>query len=134
MSGILILFALPMVFFLVLDALIFRKPPAWLSAAVERVWARLRPPQPVRYDPFDALEVQHRLAWLTAEIQQLEVDHRVFARAHRIRVAQSAYDAVLGEACRLAGVPIREVSEVEIRATGERERGELELASRGWFW
>jgi len=58
----------------------------------------------------------------------------VFARAHRIRVAQSAYDAVLGEACRLAGVPIREVGEVEIRATGERERGELELASRGWFW
>jgi len=131
MGGILLLFVLPAVFFLILDALIFRKPPQWLSAAAERVRLRLRPPQVVPYDPFDALKVQQRLACLTTELQWLETDHRVFARAHRIRVAQAAYDAVLGEACRLAGVPIGEVT---VHGPRERARDELELASRGWFW
>jgi len=131
MSGILLLFLFPTVFFLVLDALVFRKPPAWASAAADRARERLRRPPPVVFDPFTTLEVQHRLAALAAEIQGLEQDRRVFAKAHRIRVAQEAYDAVLGEACRLAG--IRDTEE-EIRGPRERARGELDLAARGWFW
>ena len=131
MSGFLLLFALPAAFFLTLDAIVFRKPPAWVSDALERVRLRLRPRQIVLYDPFTALTVQHRLSTLATEIQQLEGDHRVFARAHHIRVAQTAYDAVLGEACLLAGV--WEVAP-PTRGPGDRAQDELELASRGWFW
>src|SRR5689334_8217745 len=105
--GWLVLFVLPAVFFLLLDLLIFGKPPPWfrLPTAVRRAWRRWRPPPPLRYDPFDALYVQQRLAALAEEIQRLEADRLVFAKAHRIKVAQAAYDALLGEACRLAGVP-----------------------------
>jgi hypothetical protein len=132
MSGILVLFLLPAGFLLLLDALIFGKPPGWLSAAAERVRGRLHPQPAAPVDPFDTLRVQERLGALAAEIQHLEDgDGRFYARAHRIRVAQDAYDAVLGEACRLAGVgPV----EIENRDPDERARGELELASRGWFW
>ena len=131
MFGILILFVLPAAFFLILDALIFRKPPSWLAAAADRVRERLNPPPPVPYDPFDALKVQQRLGALTAELQRLEGDRVMFAKAHRVRVAQSAYDAVLGEACQLAGV---DRLEEELAGPHRRTREELELASRGWFW
>ena len=131
--GWLILFVLPALFFLLLDLLVFGKPPPWLRmpAVVHRAWRRVHRPPPVHFDPFDALHVQHRLGSLTEEIQRLEDDRLVFARAHRIKVAQSAYDAVLGEACRLAGVQPQEDGRP---GPTERAREELELASRGWFW
>jgi hypothetical protein len=131
--GWLVLFVLPAAFFLLLDLLIFGELPPWMCmpSGVRDVWHRWRPPPPVRFDPFDALYVQHRLAALAAEIQRLEADRLVFAKAHRIKVAQSAYDALLGEACRLAGV---EPVAVELPGPHERAREEFELASRGWFW
>jgi hypothetical protein len=139
MTGVLVLFGFPVVFFLVLDAVVYRKPPAWLRAALDGVERRLHPPPTVPFDPFDALKIQHRLATLAAEIQRLEDDSLVFAKAHRIHVAQSAYDAVLGEACRLAGVEDADGRRSTVlRAAqvdpGRRARDELELVSRGWSW
>jgi hypothetical protein len=129
--GVVLVLLLPTVFFLLLDAILYRKPPSWLTAAVANAWKRVRPPREVPFDPFDALIVQHRLAALAAEIQRLEDDHLVFAKAHRIKVAQSAYDALLMDACRLAGV---EPVASEIGNPNQRAREEMELASRGWFW
>jgi hypothetical protein len=82
-------------------------------------------------DPFDALHVQMRLAIVTDHLQQLEADRHAWARAERIIASQLAYDALLADACRLAGV------EVLPRAKGdpwERMREEVELAARGWTW
>jgi hypothetical protein len=129
--GWLILFVFPAVAFLLLDLLLFGRPPRWVMSGLRRLRPPWHPPRPVPYDPFDTLTVQHRLAALAAEIQRLDADRKVFAKAHRIRVAQAAYDAVLVEACRLAGV---EPVVVEIPGPYERAREELELAARGWFW
>jgi hypothetical protein len=136
--GWLVLFLLPVVFFLLLERLIVGEPPPWLRvpSGVRAACRRRREP-PVRYDPFDALHVQHRLATLADEIRRLEADRLVFAKAHRIRVAQSAYDALLGEACRLAGIESLEVeapARYQQVSPERRVREELELASRGWFW
>jgi hypothetical protein len=129
--GVLILFVLPALFFILLDLVVFGEPPPWVRSAADNVRRRLRPPEPVLLDPFDTLKVQHRLAALSEEIQWLEGDRAVFARAHRLRVAQSAYDALLVDACRLAGV---EPGEAASDPHAQREREELELASRGWLW
>jgi hypothetical protein len=130
--GVVILFVLPALFFVLLDLVIFGEPPPWVKSATDNVRRRLRPPEPVLVDPFDTLKVQHRLAALSDEIQWLEGDRAVFARAHRLRVAQSAYDALLLDACRLAGVELGEAGPEGPHV--EREREELELASRGWLW
>lgn len=81
-------------------------------------------------NPFEVLRVQTRLGVVADECRALERDQSVFARAHRLEATQAAYDALLAEACQLAGV-----------ATGpsrgdeqERFREEVELASRGWSW
>lgn len=82
-------------------------------------------------DPFDALLVQTRLSIVAEHLRRLEDDPRAWARAERIIAGQLAYDALLAEACRLAGV------EVLPRAKGdpwERLREEVELTARGWTW
>lgn len=103
-----------------------------LAGGLDRVAAHLRhgrhvPPP----DPFDALHVQMRLGIVADHLQRLEADQHAWARAERIIASQLAYDALLAEACRLAGV------EVLPRAKGdpwERMREEVELAARGWTW
>lgn len=105
---------------------------AGVAGQLDRVAARVRhgravPPP----DPFDALHVQLRLGIVTQHLQQLEADPHAWARAERIIASQLAYDALLADACRLAGV------EVLPRAKGdpwERMREEVELAARGWTW
>lgn len=95
-------------------------------AAHVRHGRRVPPP-----DPFDALHVQMRLSIVTDHLQRLEADRHAWARAERIIASQLAYDALLADACRLAGV------EVLPRAKGdpwERMREEVELAARGWTW
>lgn len=82
-------------------------------------------------DPFDALTVQTRLGIVAEHLRVLEEDPHAWARAERMIASQLAYDALLAEACRLAGV------EVLPRAKGdpwERLREEVELAARGWTW
>jgi len=80
-------------------------------------------------DPFSALEVQMALARLERLVDELQRDDRRFARAHHLYAAIAAYDRLLDEACRLAGVPPQ-------TGTGEVRRvlTEVELRARGWSW
>jgi hypothetical protein len=102
------------------------------ASALERQAARVRRERPAPPpDPFDALHVQMRLSIVAEHLRRLEEDRHAWARAERIIASQLAYDALLAEACRLAGV------EVLPRAQGdpwERVREEVELAARGWTW
>jgi len=82
-------------------------------------------------DPFEVLRVQTRLGVVADEVRALERDQSVFAKAHHLEVTQTAYDALLAEACQLAGVPTGPPSHGDEL---ERFREEVELASRGWSW
>ena len=103
-----------------------------LAAALER---RRRPTVP-EHDPFAVLAVQTRLGILAAQVQALEADHRAYGRARRIIATQAAYDAVLVEACHLAGVPTETPADDGALTLPEpvRFQDELELAARGWAW
>lgn len=97
---------------------------------VSRPWAvRHRPVSEPVVDPFAVLEVQFRLDRLAAEIADLERHPHGSARGHHLRVALAAYDDVLGQACRMADVPV----DTQPGAAGRRRR-EAALRSRGWCW
>ncbi len=94
-------------------------------------------------DPFEILQMQHRLGALAQELQRLEsedADRKYWARAHRIHTRKAAYDQLLVEACKLAGVPGVQTAPGTIpapmgrRSDEERFRDEIELTSRGWSW
>jgi hypothetical protein len=90
-------------------------------------------------DPFTVLNVQHRLGLIATELRVLEAkdaDLTYYARAHRIHTRRSAYDQLLAEACKLAGVPAQHPGpEGRIcRTADERFSVEMELAARGWHW
>lgn len=51
-----------------------------------------------RSDPFHVFDVQRRLAQTSAEILRIESDPTMLARAHHLRAALWAYDALLQEA------------------------------------
>lgn len=82
-------------------------------------------------DPFDALRLQSRLGALATEIRAVESSPRVYARVHRLVALHAAYDDLLDEACRMAGVPARPG---EQRGEALRWEEERELAERGWSW
>ena len=119
-------------------------PPRWRArlrnrrtAAGDR-WERWRnrnapSPEP---DPFAALRLQLRLADLAAQVRVLESDTRVWARARRLEAVQVAYDGLLTEACRLAGVAPEELEITAPRRLTEPERfdEELALVQAGWSW
>jgi hypothetical protein len=67
---------------------------------------------------------------VAVEIGELEIDATVFARAARLEARVAAYDALLRNACELAGVADLD------EATGRdgRMQRELQLAARGWSW
>jgi hypothetical protein len=85
--------------------------------------------QPTSVDPFSALEVQMALARVERLIADLQRDDRRFARAHHLYAAIAAYDRLLDEACRLAGV-----TDVGGRGDTRRLLAEVELRARGWTW
>lgn len=88
-------------------------------------------------DPFDALGVQMALGRLADQVRALEADPRVFARGRRLQAAQAAYDALLIEACTLAGVAVSPEARDTVLGTTrepERFREEMELSARGWSW
>lgn len=111
-------------------------------------------------DPFRVLELEHRLAIAADRIRAIEADTAMFARAHHLRAALWAYDALLREACELEGAEERtddepgisvtalqralsaqdlpgELSGRSAQALGDpdaRLRRELELGARGWTW
>jgi hypothetical protein len=102
-----------------------------LHSSVERFARRFRRRTVAVADPFDTLRVQTRLGHLAGEIRRIETAPRIYARAHRLQAVEGAYDDLLDEACRLAGVP----GEPDLKR-GEEKRWleEQELASRGWSW
>ncbi len=87
--------------------------------------------------------MQRRLGAIAEELQRLEsqdADRQYWARAHRIHSRKAAYDQLLAEACKLAGVPGARTPAGTIptptgrRTDEERFRDEMELTSRGWSW
>ncbi|WP_225755688.1 hypothetical protein [Actinotalea sp. Marseille-Q4924] len=149
---------LPMVVFCVIGSLLLPEDPPsrvvrsagrWLRARLARAldrprqaWRRRRPPPPPPVpDPFEVLSLQLRLGMLADQLRVLESDPQVFARARRLMAVRAAYDALLAEACRLAGVELDEDDGELATGSGtspwsdqERFREEMELASRGWSW
>lgn len=92
--------------------------------------AARRPP-----DPFRALDVQLRLARLAAEVRRIDVDRTMLARAHHLRVALEAYDALLSEACTLADGTPRDAAPLGTTTPDDvRLDRELLLSARGWSW
>ncbi|WP_369372499.1 hypothetical protein AB1046_03830 [Promicromonospora sp. Populi] len=87
-------------------------------------------------DPLVTLRLQTRLGELATELRRVEQDPDVYARAHHWFAVQGAYDALLREACRLAGLPAESapLRADERAGAAERLREELELSSRGWSW
>ena len=101
-----------------------------LAGRLERTAGRLRSGGDAP-DPFEVLRLQTRLGVVADQVRLLEGDDRVYAKAARLRATQAAYDDLLEEACRLAGVPVQREGR---RREQERLREEVELASRGWSW
>ena len=108
---------------------------ATVRAVVQAVTRRRASQQrDVEGDPLDTLILQIRLGQVARELQSLADSHG-FATAHHTRAAQAAYDALLAEACRAAGLEVEAPRRATDRTTdAERLREELELASRGWSW
>jgi hypothetical protein len=102
-----------------------------LADRLEGAAARLRRSRRYVPDPFVALRVQSRLGIVAHHVQALEADKRAMARAERIVASQLAYDDLLAEACRMAGVDIPPHAKGD---PAERFREEVELAGRGWTW
>lgn len=105
---------------------------AWLAGLewTKRVTARLHRHSEPEPDPFETLRVQTRLGHLSGKIRSVESSPHVYARAHRLMALEAAYDDLLEEACRLAGVPEPGAARPEDR----RWQEEQELAARGWTW
>ncbi|MDO8143433.1 MULTISPECIES: hypothetical protein [unclassified Isoptericola] len=87
-------------------------------------------------DPLVTLAIQIRLGQLAEELRTVTEDPGLYARAHHWRAVQDAYDAMLRDACRVAGLavvdePLRPDERV---SEDERLREELELSARGWSW
>lgn len=122
------------------------EPPRWrvrLARAARRLgqplarWrARRGEARRVPPDPFAALSVQVRLGLVADQLRALEADPHAWARGKRLQATQAAYDALLAEACRLAGVDVAEPPYPGALTASEPERfrEEMELASRGWSW
>lgn len=90
-------------------------------------WARDRTTEP---DPFLTLELQTRLARLTAELQGLDAGGtRHFGSWHHTRAAKEAYERTLDDACELAGLPVEPG-----RGPGHCLLAELTLQNAGWRW
>lgn len=146
MAQTLLWLVLPAVVYGSLASLLFdTEPPRWrvrLGAYARRVlhvdsWPRLRRPQPEPVpDPFEMLALQERLGAVAAQVRALESEPRVYARGKRLEAAQGAYDGLLAEACRMAGVDVVEVPQPRrySLADPERFREELELTAHGWSW
>ena len=132
------------VFLFFVPAIVFRlawgaigtpdEAPPWqraLAGRLDRLAARLRHEHPPVYDPFQTLHLQTRLSTVANHMRDLELDTHTFARAERLIASQLAYDQLLAEACKLAGVEVEEHPKGD---GAERFREEVELASRGWAW
>jgi hypothetical protein len=106
--GLLVTFVLAAGLFLGLE-LLWSRPSRFAALPGPRVESEPRTAAPqldydVEADPGALPFVRHRLDVLAAEMEWLDHDETVFARAFRYRAAQTAYDALLVEAIRLAAL------------------------------
>ena len=88
-------------------------------------------------DPFEVLRLQLRLGVLADEVRSIELSATTYGRMHHWMATQAAYDALLVEACALAGIAtaIAPGSRTTVpQGAAERFREEVELAARGWSW
>jgi hypothetical protein len=126
-------FILPAALFLVLQWLWVR--PSWLrmpeggaheagahEAGAHEAGASADPP-PADGDPFALPFIRQRLSALAAELERLEHDEGVFAKAFRTRVAQCAYDALIADEARLATATL----EVEYIFSADPLREEIDV-------
>jgi hypothetical protein len=105
----------------------------WVSRVgrgAKRAASKVHHHEPEPPDPFVALRIQSRLGVLASEIRAVEADPFAYAKMRRLEALRAAYDDLLDEGCRLAGV---EAFDGEDR-TARRWREEQELAERGWSW
>ena len=92
-------------------------------------------------EPLQILALQIRLGRLAAEVRRLERSNEM-GRGHHIRAAESAYDELLAEACRKAGITPEDemVNALTTKSAftqpdvASRLGLELALAARGWEW
>lgn len=114
-------------------------PPRWRTRAAEMLerFARHLRRRPAEIDPFEVLSVQMRLTAIAADLRSIEDEPHLYARAHHLHAARVAYDDLLAEACRLAGVdpgPRMGFAVPEEKRVDQRLRDEVELTERGWTW
>ncbi|GAA1600427.1 hypothetical protein GCM10009804_66310 [Kribbella hippodromi] len=102
-----------------------------VGGPIARLRTRLRPPPDPVPDPFDTLRLQTRLGCLAGKIRTVESTPHIYARAHRLMALEAAYDDLLDEACRLAGVP---TTPAKPHSEQKRWQEEQELSARGWTW
>jgi hypothetical protein len=96
-------------------------PPAWLRARAEAAAQRWRdegttPTEALQWEVLDLPLVRRRLYAVSVELDRLEHDPSVFARAFRTRAFQSAYRALLADEARLAAL-----REATLQLEGELE-------------
>ena len=85
-------------------------------------------------DPLDALALQLRLGEMRREVNRLRSSTE-FSSAHRTRAANNAYDQLLIDACRKAGIELpAEMRGKRELTDAERLHHELELTAHGWSW
>jgi hypothetical protein len=97
---LLLTFILPAVLFLALE--FFWCRPSWLRASSDALRAFGAPQRLADEDPFAWSFVRNRMDVLAAELERLENDTSIFAKAFRTHVAQAAYQALIADAARLA--------------------------------
>ena len=109
-----------------------RQPLPGMDDELEHRPATEPPPEPPveDWDPFALPFMRRRLDLLAAELDRLDRDPAIFAKAFRTRVAQLAFDAVLADTTRLAAVTsLAAVTTIEMEITGSGGplREELEV-------
>jgi hypothetical protein len=140
-------FAVALVAGLLVAVTVLWSPPSWLGRVADR-GTRFTPPEDGEQPDgaadgpgeaaVEAIEwglltqafLRRRLAALVQEMERLDRDPDVFAKAFHLMVARSAHDALLADVSRLAAQPQRGTGqtlyvELAVSSTGPRE--ELEL-------
>jgi hypothetical protein len=98
---LLVAFLLPAVLFLAFQ-LLWGRPPQQPLAEIQD--GETTTPDLVSCDPLALPQVYRRLEVLAAELERLEHDESIFARAFRWQVATIAYEALVEDASRLSAV------------------------------
>ena len=125
---------------------LFRSPPPWLRRAATGVARRVAAVAPapatpqrdegavvdmtVQWSLFSRPFIAHRLAALDRELERLDRDPDVFAKAFHTIAARSAYEALAADARRLAEMSARGeagVLEFELLGPSAGRREEIEI-------